>query len=212
MSVAIVAISELTRRRVTTRPFKTPTAPPKRMPAVAPITKLPDWFVTSIATHPAKASDAPTERSTSPATSSMVMPTATMRTRADCRRIATMFSAVRNVSVVSERPTQSSARMRMSAPCSCPARAGRGLLAREAAVSVIGSCPIGCCAGGREVPPARFALRPDKKARPQGWRSEVGGRLHAGAGRLQRVDGFPVDRADIAFDSIELLPFVADHR
>ena len=34
--VAMVAISELTLSRVTTRPLKSPTAPPNRMPAAAP--------------------------------------------------------------------------------------------------------------------------------------------------------------------------------
>ena len=90
--VAIVAISELTLRRVTTRPLNSPTAPPNRMPAAAPKETLPVLLVTSMATTPQKASDAPTERSTSAAISSMVMPAATISTSEHWRRMATRFS------------------------------------------------------------------------------------------------------------------------
>ena len=61
----MVAISDLTLRRVTTMPFTRPTSPPNRIPASAPSHTLSVWLVTSMATTPAKASEAPTERSTS---------------------------------------------------------------------------------------------------------------------------------------------------
>ncbi len=90
--VAMVAISEFTLSRVTTSPLNRPTAPANSSAASALKAKLPVRFATSMPTQPAKASDAPTDRSISPAISSMVMPAATISTSEHWRRITMMLA------------------------------------------------------------------------------------------------------------------------
>ena len=89
----MVAISEFTLSRVTTSPLNRPTPPAKASAASMPSARLCVELSTAMPIQPTKASDAPTDRSTSAVMISMVMPEATISTSAHWRRMAMMLAS-----------------------------------------------------------------------------------------------------------------------